>query len=151
MQATNLYKDYAIRLGTNVKEHSVKMPMLIVGANAYTRTIVKWNAIQEYDIHWLFEPRSESIYSLGCVLLSRVIANQKPVILSEDNKSIQDCFSNLAKSIDVTIRDLVCIDNLTHPETIHPKLIAWWVHYIYRCPKISLKDVLHLETYKEIT
>ena len=29
----------------------------------------------------------------------------------------------------------------------NPKLGMWWTHWIYRCPKISLKDVLHLEPY----
>ena len=34
-----------------------------------------------------------------------------------------------------------------HPRGMGSKLHLWWTHWIYRCPKISLKDVLHLEPY----
>src|SRR5262249_19277008 len=35
------------------------------------------------------------------------------------------------------------------PKESNAKLHLWWTNWVYRCPKIALKDVLHLEPYSK--
>jgi hypothetical protein len=142
--ATKFLDVYQPRLGIDIKSHDIfKNPLLIVGANQYTRTLVKWNVLQTYDIHFMFQPHNDKVWTIGAILLNRKEHDVNPIILSVSDKSVQQCFKILGQTITNIVSDPNRIDT-----KINSKLATWYLHWIYRSPKISLKDVLHLETYK---
>ena len=145
MNYTNNFPNYyAVKLGVDIKhEKYIRLPMLIVGANQYTRTLVKFNVLQEYDIHWFFMPNESTHYTLGCILLSRKYPDERPYILSTDALTTQEAFDKLSKAMSNEL-----VGHVVGARDVNAKLLVWYTHWIYRCPKISLKDVLHLETYK---
>jgi len=142
--SSKLINNYNPLLGTDVKEKVVKLPMLIVGANNYMRTHLKHSLFVNYDVYLLFQPRSEMVYSPAAFIQGR----NKPIIsfASVDDTNIQKAFKTLFLAIDEEIK----LMELGDVKPINDKLSIWYMHWVYRCPKISLNDVLHLEPYKEV-
>jgi hypothetical protein len=129
---------------------SMKNPMLVVGANNWIRTKVPFFLLQQYDLHLLFYPNSTQAWVVGMIALSRLNTSEKPVFVfssdSDMGKAIDKLFFKLLETLRPAEDEL--FTNRIHENTQqNPKLSLWWTHWIYRCPKISLKDLLHLEPY----
>jgi hypothetical protein len=124
---------------------SHKNPMLIVGSNAYMHKHVG-KFMQDFNIHLMFSPTSENYYRLGLVAISK--NNLLEVIyLHVICKKVQNGFYSLFESLSKVIDEEQV--NL-HPQPKVETLNRWIGLYIQRCSKISLKDVLHLEEYKDV-
>lgn len=133
---------------------SMKNPMLIVGANNWIRTRVPFFLLQQYDLHLLFYPNATPAWVVGIAAFSRIRSDEQPIFVFGSDAVI-------GGALDMAFAKIL---EVCHPaengeaegETIEPKRIGngsklnlWWTHWIYRCPKISLKDVLHLEAYPQ--
>jgi hypothetical protein len=133
---------------------AMKSPMLIVGANNWIRERVPFFMLQQYDLHPLFYPNSMPVWTVGIAAFSRVRADDKPVFAFGSH-------SRIGRAMDKAIYKIL---ELCRPDDLKTgavpesspggavrsklaKLNMWWTNWIYRCPKISLKDVLHLEDY----
>jgi len=131
---------------------TAKSPMLVVGANNWIRTRVPFFLLQQYDFHLLFYPNSMPAWVVGIAAFSRQDTQEKPIFVFGSDAEI-------GKAFDMAFGKIleVCqpgeegeIKQTWREEKKSPgntKLNLWWTHWIYRCPKISLKDVLHLEPY----
>lgn len=130
--------------------NSGKNPMLIVGANSWLRQKVPFFLLQQYDLYPLFYPNASPTWVVGVGAFSRMNASEPPIFMF-------GCDSEIGKALDKAIYQLleVCrpADWRSDPfknkegqqDEKGAKLNLWWTRWIYRCPKISLKDVLHLE------
>lgn len=117
-----------------------KFPMLIVGANNYSRENVKFTTIQKYDVYYFFYPTGEPVWQIGALLVDRT-KRVEPIALQTQNTCIQTSF----KLLFIMINNLN--EELIQPE-LHEVKSLWLQNSIYRCSKIALKDVLHLDPYK---
>ena len=130
----------------------MKNPMLVVGANNWMRTKVPFYLLQQYDLHLLFYPNSTQAWVVGLAAFSRQRLEEKPVFAfgaeADINKAIDQVFCKIVEMLRPSEpeTEIPRIPN-EHPKGHGSKLHMWWTHWIYRCPKISLKDVLHLEAY----
>jgi len=131
---------------------AMKSPMLVVGANNWIRTRVPFFLLQQYDFHVLFYPNSMPAWVVGVAAFSRQNTDEKPIFVFGSDAEI-------GKAFDMAFGKIleVCqpgeegeIKQTWREEKKSPgakKLNSWWTNWIYRCPKIALKDVLHLENY----
>ena len=130
---------------------SGKNPMLIVGTNNWVRGRVPFFLLQQYDLHFFFYPNAMPVWIVGLALLSRVSTDEKPLFF----------FGASSNSLDALDRAIFqCLETVKPPSvdelpTLNSpsfgggsaKLQMWWINWVYRCPKIPSKDVLHLEPY----
>jgi hypothetical protein len=129
-----------------------KNPMLVVGANNWIRTQVPFFLLQQYDLHLLFYPNAMQAWVVGLAAFSRQKVEAKPIF----------CFAADVDMVTALKKVLGQILKICQPgEWIEPvsagedpdqalknaRLNLWWTHWIYRCSKVSLKDLLHLEKY----
>lgn len=114
-----------------------KDPMLIVGTSNYIREHIGATT-QTYDVFLFFYPTSEPVWRIGTLLVDR---NKivEPTGIYVENTCIQSAF----KTLFINIFTL----NKTTKE-FHEVKSLWLQNSIYRCPKISLRDVLELQPYK---
>ena len=132
---------------------SVKNPMLIVGANNWLRMKVPFFLLQQFDLHLLFYPNSSQAWVVGLAAFSRMSVEEKPVFVfeahAEVGKAVEGAIYRLLETVRSQDFDGESWNEKQSKQTSAraSKLNMWWTHWIYRCPKISLKDVLHLEAY----
>lgn len=130
---------------------AMKHPMLIVGTNNWVRTRVPFFLLQQYDLHLLFYPNSTPSWVVGVVAMSRVRTDEAPIFVFASHAKVTEALDLALLKVlercrpadwqdEAPVADSKASDHLA-------KLGQWWTHWIYRCPKISLKDVLHLEPY----
>lgn len=132
----------------------MKMPMLVVGANNWIRNQVPFFLLQQYDLHLFFYPNSTPTWVVGLAALSRVRTSDKPIFIFESHHDIATALvRTLAKMLEHCRPVDWMAEGEEEPEQSEAQIIknrrlsTWWNNWIYRCPKISLKDVLHLESY----
>lgn len=123
-----------------------KPSMLIVGSNSYIRQNVPFYLIQQYDLHLIFRPQSGAHWEVGVVSLSRTDETETPTYLSHTDKDI-------TKAIQGALQRVV-IQHQPEEGEAKPKKLAtgqarWLQNWVYRQPKIGMKDVLALPTYEE--
>lgn len=131
---------------------NMKNPMLVVGANNWMRTKVPFYLLQQYDLHLLFYPNSTQAWVVGLAAFSRQRLDEKPAFVFAAEADIHKAIDQLFFKIVEVLRPSEPETEIPrvpeeHPRGMGTKLHMWWTHWIYRCPKISLKDVLHLEPY----
>lgn len=131
---------------------SMKNPMLIVGANQYIRSKAPFFLLQQYDLHLLFYPNSTQAWVVGMVAVSRQRTDEKPVFVFSADTNIQEALDQLFFKVLEALRPEEQISgspilNRDKTDSISSQLNMWWVHWIYRCPKIAIKDILSLEPY----
>jgi hypothetical protein len=132
--------------------HSMKNPMLIVGANEYIRSKAPFFLLQQYDLHLLFYPNSMQAWVVGLVAVSRQRTDEKPVFVFSAHTDIKEALDQLFCKI---LEALKPEEQLTgtpvlrrdKADSISSQMNMWWIHWIYRCSKINLKDILSLESY----
>lgn len=116
---------------------SGKSPLLIVGSNNFIRERMPFFILQKFDVHLMFFPTSERSYRIGAAVFSKTNPEQKPILLHAGEYSTENAFRQLILGI--------AVQSQAEPILIQPKLILWYTHWIYRCPKISLRDIQSLE------
>lgn len=131
---------------------SMKNPMLVVGANNWMRTKVPFYLLQQYDLHLLFYPNSTQAWVVGLAAFSRQRLEEKPQFVFAADADIHQAIDQLFFKIVEVLRPSEPETEIPripdeHPKGMGSKLHMWWTQWIYRCPKISLKDLLHLEAY----
>ncbi len=130
----------------------MKNPMLVVGANNWIRTKVPFALLQQYDLHLLFYPNSTHSWVLGLAGFSRQSTSEKPFFVfsshADINVAIDELFFKLMENLQ--LEDEASLINAT-PRSGNgdSRMHLWWNNWIYRCSKISLKDILHLEPYSQ--
>ncbi len=131
---------------------SGKSPMLVVGANNWLRQRVPYFLLQEYDLHMLFYPNASPCWVTGIAAFSRMKSDSKPVFLfsadADINVAMERCLAKLlewARPESGEAMETVPTESSFSEKGF--RLNLWWTHWIYRCSKIALKDVLNLEAY----
>jgi hypothetical protein len=137
---------YTCRLGEFDTSITIKQPMLIVGANNYVREYTPFFIMQKYDIYLFFMPCADTVYKIGAAMISRTEKDAEPIYISTQSKNIQEAMQNIF--FGVAIEATKYLDENVKTKKIKEKLIIWHTHWIYRCPKIALRDVLSLEQHK---
>jgi hypothetical protein len=137
---------------------TMKSPMLMVGTNNWVRNRVPFYLLQQYDLHLLFYPNSTPTWVVGLAAVSRVSTVEPPVFVFGSGADITDALDSVllkmlerCRPADWQREDIgneATAERDRNKLQRQSKLGLWWTHWIYRCPKISLKDVLHLEPYK---
>jgi hypothetical protein len=129
---------------------TMKHPMLVVGAHNWLRGRIPFFLMEQYDLHLLFYPNSTPAWVVGVAAFSRKKTNELPIFLfgadAEITKALDSAIFKMlehCRPADWKQDDPSSETGLAHAS----KLNLWWTHWIYRCPKIALKDVLHLEAY----
>lgn len=132
----------------------MKKPMLIVGANNWVRTQVPFFLLQQYDLHLMFYPTSTPTWVVGLAALSRVKTTEPPVFFFESHHKISEALTTVlsrmlehCRPVDWMSETEEVVEMEESEQNRNRRMGAWWNNWIYRCPKISLKDVLHLEDY----
>jgi hypothetical protein len=117
-----------------------KQPMLIVGANNWVRQYVPFYLLQEYDIFTLFYPNSLNTWVCGIMAMSRTNPRAKPIWSFDSNQTSEKALKNALWGLIHQTMDCEL-------EEHNPKLNVWATQWIYKCPKIGLRDILALEKY----
>lgn len=132
----------------------VKKPMLVVGANNWIRNHVPFFLLQQYDLHLLFYPNSTPTWVVGLAALSRVKTTEAPIFIFDSDKDISTALTRMLAKMLEHCRPVDWLNEADEEPTLseaemnrNRKLANWWNNWIYGCPKISVKDVLHLEPY----
>jgi hypothetical protein len=133
--------------------NSVKNPMLMVGTNNWIRARIPYFLLQEYDIHLLFYPNASPCWVVGLAAFSRIKSDARPVFTfnagSDMTEVLEGCLAKLLEWARPEAAESVLsespMDTAFNDKAF--KLNLWWTHWIYRCSKIAMKDVLHLEAY----
>jgi hypothetical protein len=126
-------------LGTYSEKN--KQPMLVVGAATWMRGVVPFFLLQQFDIHVFFYPNSAPAWVAGVVAISKVNPKAKPVWSYSAGQSSSDALKYaLLGLIPLTLEGVVV-------EEQNEKLAVWFQKWVYACPKIALKDILHFEPY----
>lgn len=131
---------------------AMKNPMLVVGSNAWIRDRVPFFLLQQQDLYLLFYPNAFPCWVVGVAAFSRQSVEAKPIFVFASGTDINQAMSEaLYKMVDQCrpsewspSSDRTVSDKEKDKKA---KLHQWWTNWIYRSPKISLKDVLHLENY----
>ncbi len=137
--------------------NSSKNPMLIVGANSWVRSRVPYFLLQEYDLHLLFYPNSSPCWVVGLAAFSRIKSDAKPIFTfcsdADMNVALEGTLAKLLEWARPEVGENPEGQAMEAGEEKGSfsekgfRLNLWWTHWIYRCSKIALKDVLHLEAY----
>lgn len=86
--------------------------------------------------------------------MSRVRTDEAPVFVFASHSTVSEALDlALMKMMDrcrpADWQEDAAVNTANKTPDNLAKLGQWWTHWIYRCPKISLKDVLHLEPYTQ--
>lgn len=132
--------------------NAMKSPMLIVGTNNWIRGKVPFFLLQQYDLHLLFYPNSTQSWVVGLAAVSRIRVDEKPVFVFAADATIGTAMQKLFCQLLIALRpgeDGAVMPTVSNEPSSNrsSKLNMWWTHWLYRCPKIALKDVLHLDPY----
>lgn len=131
------YLNLLTEVGREVKREYPKSPMQIVGAASYIHR--EQQSSTGWDTFLFFLPTEEPWWHVVSVSFRYVtdlphIVNVK---VGRDT-SIQEA---MKKALHGPVDEVF--------DELNPKLRTWINNAIYRCPKISLTDVLHLQPYKK--
>lgn len=131
---------------------SMKNPLLVVGANQFIREKAPFFLLQEYDLHLLFYPNSTQAWVMGMVAVSRTRTDEKPTFVFAAHTDIQEALNQLFyKVLEVLKPEEESSGKMSVKPAAHKlgssKMNMWWIHWIYRCPKIALKEIQSLESY----
>lgn len=144
-----------------LRQHAIsgKTPMLVVGTGNWLRSKVPFYLLQRYDVHLLFYPNSHPAWVVGAVALCRKGLSENPHFAFGSAGSVHDAIEQTLVSLVERTRPN---DPFAEGGTVgggveaepdeaqirrNVRRIHWWNHWIYRCPKISQSDLLHLEPY----
>jgi hypothetical protein len=89
---------------------------------------------------------------VGLVAVSRQRTDEKPVFVFSAHTDIQEALDQLFCKVLETLKPEEQITGSPvlrrdKADSISAQMNMWWIHWIYRCSKISLKDILSLEPY----
>jgi hypothetical protein len=116
-----------------------KQPMLIVGANSFIRDNMPFFVLEHYDIHLFFYPTSESAYVVEAMAWHKQHHNSAPIVSyyahNEPKTALLQAMWRIIPQV------------LMKDESEAFKAARWLTHWIYRCPKVSIADIFHLESY----
>jgi len=131
--------------------NSSKNPMLVVGANSWLRHKVPFFLLQQYDLYLLFYPNQSPAWVCGLAAFSRNDTQEAPIFVFGANANIsmalEECIHKTLEHCRPNDWRRAENTQLTKSKegSKNSRLVMWWTNWIYRCPKISLKDVLQLE------
>jgi hypothetical protein len=132
----NFPKGYGLGYGQILKGNGFKPPLLVVGCNNYIRSKVGADVVQNWDVHVMFFPTSETVWRIGILYISRIGENVMLTVCDGTNIEAALIRALIPASGDAT--------------ELHSKALVWLTHAVYRCPKISLRDILALEPYENV-
>jgi hypothetical protein len=133
-----------------------KPPMLIVGTSNWVRNRLPFFILQQFDLHLLFYPNAASVWVVGVVAMSRVRKGEVHWSFGGGLNIVDALDQALLKTVELA-RPAEWGNEAypTAPEDGRARRLAekretWLTHWIYRAPKIVLKDVLHLDPYVKL-
>ncbi len=130
-----------------------KKPMLIVGSNHWLRQQVPFFLSQQYDLYLLFYPNQSLSWVVGLMAISRLSLTEPPHFCFGSDREIKKALESAICQILQFCRPMDWKNrHKKDGETEGKKhklsqLMLWWNNWVYKCPKISLKDILQLEAY----
>lgn len=116
-----------------------KKPMLIVGQSAWQRKEMPEHQAT-HDTHLMFIPNSTPAWHVGAVTVDRKTGGAQ--FHQAKHHDIHQAFKQLHETVKQNLKE-----RLDHQYGAERQ--AHLTHSIYRMPKISLKDILQLEPYKQ--
>jgi hypothetical protein len=140
------------------KQHTLKRfanlarnPMLIIGAENWIREQLPFYVLQNYDVHMLFYPNSMPSWVIGIIAINRKTTESSPVFVFSSGPGIFNVIEDALNKLLIHIRPEEGLEEwpLSSIKVAprNSKLNTWWNAWVYRCVKITLKDILHLEDY----
>ena len=121
---------------------SGKPGLLMVGSNTWQRekltSLGCVKLLEQYDMFLFFFPTADNVYRVGTMIFSRG-KHCMPVSFHVEHACATTAMDMLM--------DAISKIEFETPE-IKQTLYLWYNNWIYRSPKLSLKEVLNLETYK---
>ena len=148
-----------------------KHPMLVVGANQWIHSHVPTTLNQNWDIHFLFYPNGAPTWVVGCIAFSRESTLVAPVFSLASSHDMTDALQNALLNLMAEISPLLgdkdakstlsklgagmrkakkspvsLVRNL-RSEKLATHRSLWWMRWLYHCPKVSLRDVVHVEAH----
>jgi hypothetical protein len=124
-----------------------KNPMLVVGSNNWIRTKVPFFLLQQYDVHLFFYPNSNAAWVFGACAISRVNAKAVPVWSYAAGQNSEKTLTEALFGLIPGVRPTEWGDPTFEQAEQNEKLGVWFQNWVYRSPKVALKDMLHLEPY----
>lgn len=134
---------------------SGKKPMLVIGNNSWLRNRAPFFLLQQYDLYLLFYPTLAPTWIVGVAAFSRLSTQEPPKFFFGAHHEIGGA---LEEALFQTLSHCRPTDWASRASGLKAKtpkakqasqLNLWWTNWLYRsCPKISMKDILHLEPYE---
>jgi hypothetical protein len=116
------------------KNLSYATPMLVVGTNLFFFQTAKPEIKQKYDLHILFHPSKDPSYTVTLVAFDRKNENL-PFFARARGGCIKSLIANMLTVLEST--PVYTKDRLE-------KRLAWINKWLYRLPKIPMRDILEL-------
>jgi hypothetical protein len=137
------------RYSTNLKN-----PILVVGSHAWLRNKLPFFMLQEYDWYILFYPNSSPCWVVGMAGFSRLQSDAKPIFVFNAHPNMEQALDGaIGKTLEACRPDFDGNGRAPITETEvsdrERQKNLWWTHWIYRCSKISLKELQSMESYAE--
>lgn len=143
---TGFAPGYFTIIGSQVRNgDSKKPPMLVVGGNNFLKDYIDTRLEKNYNVFVFFYPTNKAVWVMGLFLMHKQDITKYYAVYSEDcniKNAITKCFQCVYDIVDFKPNKDVFTKN-------EEKLAIWITNWVYRLPKISLKDILHLEDYEE--
>lgn len=118
-----------------------KNPMLVVGTNYHIRKSM--GSIYNYwDIYLLYSPTKEDS-KVAYLAIERTKASE-PLFVYTTDLYIDIALEKITQLLKLAIKK----DRIE--KNGQKKLNVWWTQWVYRCPKISLRDILAFNLKKEV-
>jgi hypothetical protein len=136
--------------------NNLKNPILVVGSHAWLRNRMPFFMLQEYDWYILFYPNSSPCWVVGMAGFSRLHSDTKPIFVFDSHPNIETALDGaIGKTLEACRPDfdgnskpIAPVSDSEESERARQKNL-WWTHWIYRCSKISLKELQSMESYTE--
>lgn len=120
--------------------------MLVLGSNSFQRQKLPFFILQNYDVHYFFHPNSNAYWHIGAMTISRTNPGDIKYVAVRGG-DVNQTLDALNQA--VLVQRSTPEGTVSQGEAIPETQAKWLANWVYRQPKLSLRDVLALEAYPQ--
>lgn len=133
--------EHLLTMGSYRKDLIDGYSFLIVGANSYISDRLPQAIMSKYDIFAVMSSLPKNEITISLVVLSKIETNHKSFYITSSGISYSEAINSCLYG--VILDHYKHEENLLQTRTTNPRLNRWLNRYLYRLPKLSLRDLLN--------
>jgi hypothetical protein len=127
----------------NTYSECAKQPMLIVGANDWIKQHIPFFMPEQFDTRMFLYPNSENAWVIGTVVISRMYDGVKPLFSYASGVNSEQAALEALRNLLIQVQP----DDTEEYEMQDARLTTQFLKRMSECPKITLKEVLALDSH----